>query len=307
MLRLLRIMRLARILNLITELRVLVVSIYASIRSLTWVILLLLMMAYVMAVYLTQLVTDLKVQKEGEFEEEREILLFFGTLDRSMLSLYMMISEGIHWEKLMQPLSKEVSPWIRLLFCVFSAIAIFAVLNVVTGVFVESAIHTAMEDKKVALTMQMRKMFKQADDDNSGEISWTEFEAHLEEPQMQACLKELNVDMEDAHELFRLLDINGSGSIDADELVNGSLLLMGTAKSIDLASFMREYRSDMARLDIQIDYICECLRLLLTSRRSISPSARTTKMASAELQSPMLPDVDLIVLAERETTDQGGS
>merc|ERR1712048_972640 len=50
----------------------------------------------------------------------------------------------------------------------------------------------------------------------------------------------LDVDPSDAYALFKLLDDDGSGTIDADEFVDGCLRLQGQAKSIDLAKVRHE-------------------------------------------------------------------
>merc|ERR1719272_2711098 len=61
-LRLVRILRVVRVLHLISELRVIVSSIVGSFRSLIWVVVLLLLMIYIVAVFFTQSVTDHIVQ-----------------------------------------------------------------------------------------------------------------------------------------------------------------------------------------------------------------------------------------------------
>merc|ERR1712046_392970 len=43
-------------------------------------------------------------------------------------------------------------------------------------------------------------------------------------------------------DLFKLLDLDGSDEIDAEEFVNGCMRLHGLAKSIDLATFMFDYK-----------------------------------------------------------------
>merc|ERR1712228_732899 len=53
-LRLVRILRVVRVLHLISELRTIVSSIVGSFRSLVWVVVLLFLMIYIVAVYFTQ-------------------------------------------------------------------------------------------------------------------------------------------------------------------------------------------------------------------------------------------------------------
>merc|ERR1719424_2114865 len=86
-----RIFRLIRIFNMRVELRMLLISIGNSIRSLLWTVIMLLCLTYMVGVYLTQLVTDHKLKGQGrqQTEEPAADLLdeLYGTLDRSMLTL----------------------------------------------------------------------------------------------------------------------------------------------------------------------------------------------------------------------------
>merc|ERR1711972_872409 len=88
----------------------------------------------------------------------------------------------------------------------------------------------------------MRQLFEKADVDKNGMISFEEFQSELENPQMKSYLKAIDLDQDEAEELFHLLDIEDLGTIDAEELVCGCMRLHGTAKAIDLAAFMHEYR-----------------------------------------------------------------
>merc|ERR1712066_1108869 len=100
-----------------------------------------------------------------------------------------------------EPLAEFISPWMRFVFFVFSAIAIFAVMNVVTGVFVESVMQRADLYKRHCISKQMKKVFKAADGDGSGDISWEEFNMQVQTPEAQDALLEVDVDAEDAREL----------------------------------------------------------------------------------------------------------
>jgi len=123
--RLIRIFRLARVLHLFGELRLLLVSIADSLRSLCWIIMLFVLLVFVIGVYLTQIATDFKVKqirsKHGPADYVTEIETFYGSVDRTMLTLYEIITEGIHWSVVMDPLVKHISPWLKLVFFFYSA------------------------------------------------------------------------------------------------------------------------------------------------------------------------------------------
>merc|ERR1712050_414496 len=88
----------------------------------------------------------------------------------------------------------------------------------------------------------MRKVFADCNKSSSGGISWEEFEQQCNTPGMQMFFKAVDLNQEEAKDLFRLLDIDDSGTLDPEEFVNGCLRLQGPAKAIDLASFMHAYK-----------------------------------------------------------------
>ena len=44
-----------------------------------------------------------------------------GSLDRSMISLFETLSDGIHWGELNEPLAEHCSPWFPVIFVLYSA------------------------------------------------------------------------------------------------------------------------------------------------------------------------------------------
>merc|ERR1712194_965686 len=132
-------------------------------------------------------------------ERSVEILeQYYGTLDRTMLSLFETISEGIHWGEIMDPLVEECSAWLALVFIIYIFFAIFLLMNVITGMFCTHAMETAEIDRKQTLMQQMCQMFVDLDDDGSGTVTWNEFEEHLANPQMVEYLKIIDLDPHDA-------------------------------------------------------------------------------------------------------------
>lgn len=243
MFRMFRVFRAFRVLRYVKELRMLISSIVESFRPLLWMVLLLSVISSMFGIVLTQLVTDHKTATPGlSFEETVPLELYYGTLTRSMLSLYQVISDGIHWKDLLHPLTEFCSPWIQVVFVCYIACTVLAMMNVITGIFVDSVARTAEHSRKRMLVHQMQSLFLEADADNRGFINWEKFSKNLQNPQMLSYLKDIDLDEEDATDLFRLLDVEGSGSISLEGWVSGCLTLTGPAKSLDLATVLRELR-----------------------------------------------------------------
>merc|ERR1712194_433196 len=78
--------------------------------------------------------------------------------------------------------------------------------------------------------------------ENTGQITWEDFEEKLASDDMQEYFKAINVDVSEAKGFFQLLDVDGGGSLDPEEVVSGCLRLRGQAKAIELSLLMQENR-----------------------------------------------------------------
>jgi len=246
-LRIARMVRVARFLRLVPEFRTLIVQIFHSFLPLMWVFILVFLVTAVFAVILTQVVTDYKVQNEEEYRSNpNEHLMMFDNLPMSMLALYQTISEGKHWGELSEPLM-EVNPYLALLFIGYTFFVIFAFMNVVTSHFVEEAIASAKKDDKQQMLEKLEDIFGKSDgDDNfkARELDEDEFlQVCSSSRDMKVYLENLlqreDVSTDEVKEmqLFRILDLDGSGHISTKELVQGCERLARAPTVLDLAAF----------------------------------------------------------------------
>jgi hypothetical protein len=265
-LRLIRIMRLVRVLRFIGELRTIVIQIIGSMRSLCWTCALLVMVMYVVGVYLTQLVSDHMVGLQNDNPDAlhgdvMDLDAYFGSLGSSILSLYQAITNGISWYELSNPLMKNFSPWIAIVICLYTAFAIFALFNIVTGVFVESALDAATKDKETLLYHSLLALWNKArgDKDYITHERLKECVTDLADEQMYESMKmyfeAINLSTDEHRFLFELLDIDGSGSIDFLEFVNGCFHLRGPAKALDLVAFRRDWEKFMRSYQESFDML----------------------------------------------------
>jgi len=236
--RLLRLVRILRLMRLLHELRMLCTSIIMSMKSLCWTLALLCVLVFSVSIFFTEAVALTAQDQDKDLESE----LWFGSVPRSSLTLFECILGGISWDEVVRPLISEVSPLVGATFCLYVAFCALAVLNVVTGIFVGKAAKAAEDEKDETLAFSIGDLFY-SDTDKESHITFKEFSSKLEHTDMQEYFRDLNVDVSEARGLFRLLDVDGSGSVDSDEIVSGCLRLRGEAKAIELALLMQETRT----------------------------------------------------------------
>jgi len=237
--RLLRILRILRIMHISGELQAITTAVMKGLRSFLWTVIFLLLLLYAVGVFITQSVTDFKISLGSKAEFNPELADYFGSLAGTMLALFQAVTDGQEWREMLKPLMSDISPWMAVPFCMYIAFTVFALLNILTGIFVDSALQNGQEEKRRFLLQEVGELFLEADKE---QMTWLDFQAQLENPHLQQLFAALDVDEEDAYELFHMLDASHEGHIQADEFLNGCLRLDGPAKAIDLAAFMEESR-----------------------------------------------------------------
>merc|ERR1711988_480686 len=230
------------------ELRTIVTSIISSLKFLLWTCVLLSFVIYIVAIYFTMVVSDhLSSNPLCAFPESSHVLVleceqlqhFFGSVGRSALTLFQSIAGGVDWNDAVVPLASQISPVLVVSFCLYIIFMVLAFLNVTTGVFVEASLKSASADRDFFVINNVLEIFKdQLGSGSCTEMTWDSFVGQLNRPEMRAYFKAIDLDPSEARGLFRLLDMDDSGTIDAEEFSHGCLRLRGPAKALDLALVM---------------------------------------------------------------------
>eukprot|EP00746_Dinoflagellata_sp_MGD_P150869 gnl/MRDRNA2_/MRDRNA2_82643_c0_seq2.p1 gnl/MRDRNA2_/MRDRNA2_82643_c0~~gnl/MRDRNA2_/MRDRNA2_82643_c0_seq2.p1 ORF type:complete len:236 (+),score=45.78 gnl/MRDRNA2_/MRDRNA2_82643_c0_seq2:58-708(+) len=195
-------------------------------------------------------------------------------------SLYKIISNGESWGESADMLW-EVSPVLGIILGGYVTFAVFAVLNVATGVFVDNAHkasemdeeHSLMEDasERHKHVMEVLEMFHSVDSDGSGTLSLDEFTRHFNNPVVQAYFRLLKMDIEmiNPRRVFELLDFDGNGQIDIDEFVKGCTHLKGSAKAIDMAFLISKSNKINKKIDKNQDTLKAMYDVLARMEQSL--------------------------------------
>jgi len=240
--RIARVVRMLRLVRFVNELRKLVYLIIASFWSFIWTMVLLFMVTYIVAVFMTSNIT---FYQESLPVEDPELAVFFGTVSNSVHSLYQAVGGGIDWGDISNVLISKVSAELAFVFLVYVSFAVLVLLNLATGVFVDGAMKLSRADKEMELVKKVQKAFNFADDDGKGVITLAEFKRAFED-QDQAVVdifRAIEIKVDRAEDLFLCLDDDGSGEITAQEFIVGALNLQGPAKALDLAMITQQQRS----------------------------------------------------------------
>jgi len=262
--RVLRTIKLFRVMGHVAEFRLLVMCILHSFKSFLWAVALLLLLNFCVATYLVQVISSSRhagVLSQAEWESLRE---WYGSLGGAVFSIFLGLTGGVDWNDIVVPI-KDPVPEAAWIFIVFMLFAILALLNIVSGTFVQNAIDRAEEVKQINKVQQARKMFKSLDVDSSGFIGFSELNDHLDNPEVQGYFRSVDVDLSEARCLFDMLDMNDSGTIDFEEFLSGCIRLQGPARSLDLLMVARDMRCAFQRMATRLDVIEMNTRLIASA------------------------------------------
>jgi len=188
----------------------------------------------------------------GEGSRDCKLLRsYYGGLFNTMASLYWAVSGGQDWGEVLEPLGPLSSEY-SIVFYGFITFSMFAMLNVVTSVFVDSTMQGSQNDREYVVQAElqgkrmfietMEQVFDELDYEGTGHIGLSELEEHMHDPKLMAYFSALSLDIKQVRKLFHLIDADRSGLIDRQEFINGCFNLKGNAKNLDIAILQYESR-----------------------------------------------------------------
>lgn len=226
-------------------------SILQSLGALSWALLLLLIIMYLFTVFFMQGAIMYMADHPESSVVRTGVGTWYGTLLDAMYTLLAAITGGIDWTEAVEPL-EHISILYRVLWVFYVVFVVIGVMNVLTGIFVERACEMSGLDKDLliqaemkrneAFIVEMKRCFEEADEDNSGKISWEEFKSYMENPRMRAYLATKQLDAYDARSFFDMIRDGQSDEIDIGTFIVNCQRMKGAAKSVDLLAVLHETR-----------------------------------------------------------------
>ena len=172
------------------------------------------------------------------------------------------------WPSLVRPVIDLVDPWYAAAFLPYVTLVVFAVLRIVTALFLKETLASAAQDAELVIEETRRTaikyqeklvdLFKFFDDDGDGHLTPDEFIEAMSLPSVQQYLRFLDVSVRDVRPLFDILS-DGDGLITISEFCKGLMQLKGQARALDMVLLQHENTKLLKR--------CEDIHRMLSGRR----------------------------------------
>jgi len=254
-LRVMRSFRIVRLMHSFKELRVVLLSLFASVIPLFWALVCVFILIFLFVIVIMQSVTQHVTEQPGAaIHIQNGVVPHFCSFMVVFKTLLMAITGGQDWHVYFD-VTERISSILSVFFIVYVCLMTFGTLNVVTAIMVESAMSKARHDYEVckaeehykmkALNRQLVRLFTELDPDMSGTITkkqWTEI---CTNPQVIAHFHMLDIDISKGEEVWRLLDLDHSNELDIQEFVNACFQIRGGASYVDIDALMQATRTLM--------------------------------------------------------------
>eukprot|EP00931_Biecheleriopsis_adriatica_P086475 TRINITY_DN61141_c0_g1_i1.p1 TRINITY_DN61141_c0_g1~~TRINITY_DN61141_c0_g1_i1.p1 ORF type:complete len:622 (-),score=117.12 TRINITY_DN61141_c0_g1_i1:2-1816(-) len=296
LLRIARVFRVIKVIRFVQSLRNLCNSIISTLKALVSSLFLLLLIIYVFGILFTDSVTGYRLERRvldslGGVEESGALHVLiprFGSLHLSMHTLFRSVSSGLDWDIAASALEHVSWAW-TYVFTAFVVFCCFAVMNVMTAMFCQTAMETSQRDLDET-THKLQKDILHRIFDLSGVKTMTlqELETRCADPEVQACLAELELQTRDVQILFELLDPEKTNTVELDTFIECCWKIKSPISAIDLASLQfegRRMRQTMKQIEITSQRCEDTLAKLIVSLKSLA-SRRNSPTVTSALEAP---------------------
>eukprot|EP00747_Dinoflagellata_sp_TGD_P057025 gnl/TRDRNA2_/TRDRNA2_150416_c0_seq1.p1 gnl/TRDRNA2_/TRDRNA2_150416_c0~~gnl/TRDRNA2_/TRDRNA2_150416_c0_seq1.p1 ORF type:complete len:688 (+),score=136.53 gnl/TRDRNA2_/TRDRNA2_150416_c0_seq1:104-2167(+) len=303
-----KMLRVVRVLHVFQDLRMMMYGIVGSLMSLVWCFVMTGFILYIFSLIFVQAFAN-KLRSEEALIDEAEhahIMERFGSVEQSILTLFISTTGGADWEETFTLISSTGSVY-AFVFIFYIGFFEFALFNILTALFVEHAMKIATPDRNamifeqrrqaIADTQDMIRFCSEMDGDNDGRITLDEIKTCLRSQKARAHLALQGLDVQDAEMFFMLLAAEtGTEDVDIVQFAEGAMKMKGTANAMDIQTLMLKQRvTDERQLRFETEMsekIDKMAKMLLYSSRATCPpmlssgAAAAGKTASVQPQPP---------------------
>mmetsp|Transcript_50987 Transcript_50987/g.157815 ORF Transcript_50987/g.157815 Transcript_50987/m.157815 type:complete len:536 (-) Transcript_50987:96-1703(-) len=245
--KLLRVVRVFKTMQVFDVLHLMIGSLKASLWVSFWSFMVLGFIMGGCALTLNYLLEPYVLDTSEHISDRIAVYTYFGTFSRSFLSMFELTLGN--WIPITRTLHEKVTEWFCPIILLYQSVVVFAVIKVITGIFLHETFKVAGSDDDLMIAQKARQMRKhvqkmkllmaEADESNDGYLSNDEFIAIAQDARAKTWLAAMELEVRDAQLIYDLID-DGDNRVSAEELVKGIGRLKGNARSLDMITLMRQ-------------------------------------------------------------------
>jgi len=238
MLRLSRLLRLLRVFHLVPRLAVFFDALIGMASTFVWIFSVLFLFILISAIICTHLFGHGEIFSHENAETKTEVAALFCDVRTSLFSLFRVTTQD-NWKSVASPVVAAL-PSMRIFFVVFIVFVSWTMISVLTAVASNSMIEATSDRKEAERLAQaqkhkafiefLRHCFEEGDADGNGELDKDEFDSLVQQPHVLQEMKDLgvNLSVDELHKTWKMLDVDGSGTLTIDAFVDGLAYLQDT-------------------------------------------------------------------------------
>merc|ERR1719284_939650 len=229
--------RALRVMSHLSHLRGLLLCLQGSLLNLFWTVVALFVVYLIFSLFLMQIIVG-HLEETGEALDETVFFENFRSVESSVLTLYKASTGGDDWS-MAYDVIQVAGPAGSVTYLVFVVFVQFALMNIITGIFVESAMttlspspdmlaqeHARQEQRNAKL---LEQMCIEVDTDFSGKLTQKQFEDGLRQNHIPRLLSMLGLQRHHVLEFFASMAdaANDDGQVEISKFVSGCMVLKG--------------------------------------------------------------------------------
>eukprot|EP00930_Biecheleria_cincta_P032477 TRINITY_DN2253_c0_g1_i1.p1 TRINITY_DN2253_c0_g1~~TRINITY_DN2253_c0_g1_i1.p1 ORF type:complete len:696 (-),score=127.92 TRINITY_DN2253_c0_g1_i1:24-2111(-) len=295
LLRMFRVMRIVRLFKMFRQLQIILEAFMKALSTVMWVGLLTIILNYVCAVFLTQTIGQNAAMWE---DKEHKIQLWFGTIGRSIRTLFIVITLA-EWDEIALTVADQVNGMIVFtLAMAYITITAFTMVSLITGIISEELVRAQNDERerkamlidrgRCKLADDVEETLKVFDDDNSGTLSPDEVLNALHSPELKLteklALLQIELTEQDLQAIIEKLKCAiGSPEVcigDLADALKQSAGVASAAKLWDLKMIILQMR---VQLKDGMNKVYKRLDAIESSHRGANPTVQAGSILSTEI------------------------
>jgi len=288
-----KILRALRIMKVMRELGQILDSMRSCAITLMWSFVMIVFVIYMFSlIFLQGLNGYLRENADVPEPQRAEIEAAFGTFFTAMVSLIKAGTGGNDWAVYLD-LVVLAGPVYEVLFLVFIFFFVFALLSILSGVFVEKAVAAAQPDREAVILEQRRKTMKHAkeflhlckvmDADYNGTISRAELKESMKNELIFSFMAAHGIELREVDIFFDMIGNMGAKNdeIPIERFVEGCMTLKGAATNFDVQKLTLHVDAIQSEMRQGWAHINDLLRTMVAGNVAANESAASLRKAVA--------------------------